>query len=74
VTSNHIQLSSIKKSRKHGSWIMDYENSIDPSSDSPPWKSSPKPRQSDDASNPSGGTSEGSSTGGSPNRARAALS
>ena len=72
MTSNHIQLSSIKKIKK--AWDVIYENSIDPSSDSPPWKSSPKPRQSDDASNPSGGTSEGSSTGGSPNRARAALS
>jgi hypothetical protein len=53
---------------------IDYENSIDPSSDSPPWKSNPRPKQSDDASNPSGGTNEGRSTGGSPSLARAALS
>jgi len=44
------------------------------SSDSHLWESSSKPRQSDDAWKPSDGTSEGQSTGGSPNPARAALS
>jgi hypothetical protein len=50
------------------------ENSIDPSSESASWKSSPDPRQSDDASSPSVGADGRRCTGSSLNRAQAALS